>query len=85
MNVKGKMGILSMNATIAGQDGELSAGNDLSGWAFLLRTSASLGKLKLEGNLTMLSGDDNADDMDTNKFTFPQNNGTGWLHGRLTS
>ena len=81
LNAKSKMGIFSIDASIVGQDGELSRGNDLSGWAFLLRTSTSFGKLKLEGNLTMLSGDDNSLDNETNQWAFPQNNGTGWLHG----
>lgn len=81
LNATGKMGILSVNATVVGQDGELAPGNDLSGWALLLRTSASLGKLKLEGLLTMLSGDDDSSDNETNKFRFPHNNGSGWLMG----
>ena len=81
LHAKGKMGILSVNASVVGQDGELSSTMDLSGWAVLVRTSASLGKLKLEGNLTMLSGDDGSNARETGKFHFPQNNGSGWLHG----
>ena len=81
LHAKGKVGILSLNATVVGQEGEIAGGTDLSGWALLVRTSASLGKLKLEGNLTMLSGDDGSDANETGKFHFPQNNGSGWLHG----
>ncbi len=81
LHAKGKMGILSLNASVVGQDGELDGGKDLSGWAVLVRTSASLGKLKLSGNLTMLSGDDGSNAGETGKFHFPQNNGSGWLHG----
>ncbi len=81
LHAKGKVGIFNLNASVVGQDGELDGGTDLSGWAVLVRTSASLGKLKLEGNLTMLSGDDEGKDGETGKFHFPQNNGSGWLHG----
>ena len=80
LHAKAKMGIFNLNATVVGEDGEID-GTDLSGWALLVRTSTSLGKLKLEGNLTMLSGDDDADDNESNKFAFPSNNGSSWLMG----
>ena len=81
LNAKTKVGMFNLNTSAVFQDGEMSSTEDLSGWAFLVRTSTSLGKLKLSANLTMLSGDDNPGDGKSNKFTFPQNNGTGWLHG----
>ena len=80
LNAKTKVGILSVNATGVIQDGEIGT-SDQSGWAFLLRTSASLGKLKLMGNLTMLSGDDDSNANESGKFAFPHNNTSGWLMG----
>ena len=80
LHAKAKVGIFNLNATVVGEDGDLG-GQDLSGWALLLRTSTSLGRLKIEGNLTMLSGDDDADDNESNKFAFPSNNGSSWLMG----
>ena len=61
LTAKGKAGIFSVNASGVFQNGELSSTQDVSAWAMLLRTSTSLGKLKLSGNLTMLSGDDGSD------------------------
>ncbi len=58
LNAKGKMGIFNVNASGVFQSGEINAGTDLSAWAILARTSASFGRLKVMGNLTMLSGDD---------------------------
>ncbi|MCE2452529.1 MAG: hypothetical protein J4F48_06750, partial [Nitrospinae bacterium] len=58
LHAKTKVGILNVNGSVVIQEGDLSSGAELSGWAVLLRTSASLGKLKLSGNLTMLSGND---------------------------
>ena len=72
LHAKSKMGIISINATVVGQDGEVDTGVDLSAWAVLVRTSASFGRLKLEGNLTMLSGDDGSNTGETGKFHFPQ-------------
>ena len=81
LHAKSKMGILSINATVVGQEGEVDTGVDLSAWAVLVRTSASFGKLKLSGNLTLLSGDDGSNAGETGKFHFPQLGGSGWLHG----
>ena len=81
LHAKTKMGIFNMNASGVFQSGELDDSTDLSGWALLVRTSTSLGKLKLMGNLTMLSGDDGGDPKKSNKFTFPHNNTSGWLMG----
>ncbi len=75
------MGILSINASGVIQEGDLSSGKDLSGWAVLVRTSASLGKLKLSGNLTMLSGNDGSDAMEDGRFRTPQEGGSGWFFG----
>ena len=44
LNAKTKVGILSVNGSVVIQEGDLSSGDELSGWAVLLRTSASLGK-----------------------------------------
>jgi hypothetical protein len=81
LHAKGKMGILSINASGVIQEGDLSSGKDLSGWAVLVRTSASLGKLKLSGNLTMLSGNDGSDAMEDGRFNTPQEGGSGWFFG----
>lgn len=80
LNAKSKVGILSIDASGVVQDGEIGS-KDQSGWAFLVRTSASLGKLKLMGNLTMLSGDDDPTDNESSEFAFPHNNDSGWLMG----
>ena len=75
------MGILSVNASGVIQEGDLKSGKDLSGWAVLVRTSASFGKLKLSGNLTMLSGNDGSDDNEDGRFRTPQEGGSGWFIG----
>ena len=82
LNAKGKMGIMSINATGVYQGGEISDTVDLSGWAVLLRTSFAMGKLKLLANLTMLSGDKDGDsDGDLENFHFPQGgSGSGWVN-----
>ena len=81
LNAKTKMGILSLNATGVVQNGELSATQDISAWGFLVRASASLGKMKLRGNLTMLSGDDGSDASDNGRFRTPKNGASGWFQG----
>ena len=73
LNAKSKVGIFSVNASGVFQNGELSSTKDVSAWALLLRASTSLGKLKLGGNLTMLSGDDGSDPGESGKFTGPRN------------
>ena len=51
---------------------------DASGWALLVRRGkASLGKLKLAGNATMLSGDDNAGDREEGRFSKLMPTGAG--------
>ena len=87
LNAKTKMGIFSVNASGVVVGGDLNDDTDVSAWALLLRTSASFGKLKLKGNLTMLSGDDGSDAADSGKFVTPRystkiNNGdSGWFQG----
>ena len=81
LHAKGKVGMFNVNASAVFQEGELSSGKDLSGWAVLVRTSASMGKLKLMGNLTMLSGDDGSDASEDGRFRTPQEGGSGWFVG----
>ena len=79
LTAKGKAGIFNVNASGVFQSGELSSTRDVSAWALLLRTSTSLGRLKLSGNFTMLSGDDGSDPGESGKFTGPRNGaGTEW-------
>ena len=80
LHAKAKVGIFGVSATGVGVGGDASATMDASGWAFLLRSSASLGKLQLLANLTMLSGDDNTADNEEGNFSklFPN---AGDLHG----
>ena len=81
LHAKGKVGIFSVNATAVLQEGDLDDSTELSGWAVLVRTSATMGKLKLSGNLTMLSGDDDLSDGEDSRFRTPQNGGSGWFIG----
>lgn len=81
LNAKTKVGILNVNGSVVIQEGDLSSGAELSGWAVLLRTSASLGKLKLSGNLTMLSGNDGTKANEDGRFNTPQEGGSGWFVG----
>ena len=81
LHAKTKVGILNVNGSFVMQEGDLSNGKDLSGWAVLVRTSTSLGKLKLSGNLTMLSGDDGSDAGEDGRFRTPQEGGSGWFIG----
>jgi hypothetical protein len=81
LNAKTKVGILGLNVTGVVQTGELSATQDISAWGFLVRASASLGKMKLRGNLTMLSGDDGSDASDDGRFRTPKNGASGWFQG----
>ena len=86
LNAKGKAGIFSVNASGVFQSGELGDGRDVSAWALLLRASTSLGKLKLGGNVTMLSGDDGSDTSESGKFTGPRNGaGTEWAGKYIAS
>ena len=81
LHAKTKVGILSVNGSIVIQEGDLSSGDELSGWAVLVRTSTSLGKLKLSGNLTMLSGNDGTKAGEDGRFRTPQEGGSGWFFG----
>lgn len=81
VHAKTKVGILNVNGSVVIQEGDLSSGDELSGWAVLLRTSASLGKLKLSGNLTMLSGNDGTKAGEDGRFNTPQQGGSGWFVG----
>ncbi len=57
LNAKTKLGVVNVNASGVWQEGEVATGVDVSAWALLVRTSAGMGKLKLMGNITMLSGE----------------------------
>ena len=81
LNAKTKMGIFSVNASGVVQGGDLKDDTDVSAWAFLVRTSASFGKLNLKGNLTMLSGDDDSDATDSSLFVTPRAGKSGWFQG----
>ncbi|MDE0331795.1 MAG: hypothetical protein OXL41_07990 [Nitrospinae bacterium] len=81
LHAKTKVGILSVNASGVIVEGDLSSGDELSGWAVLVRTSTSLGKLKLSGNLTMLSGNDGTKAGEDGRFRTPQEGGSGWFVG----
>ena len=81
LHAKTKVGILNVNGSIVIQEGDLSSGDELSGWAVLVRTSTSLGKLKLSGNLTMLSGNDGSKAGEDGRFRTPQEGGSGWFFG----
>ena len=81
LHAKTKVGILNVNGSVVIQEGDLSSGDELSGWAVLVRTSTSLGKLKLSGNLTMLSGNDGSKAGEDGRFRTPQEGGSGWFDG----
>lgn len=91
LHAKAKMGIVNINASGIFQSGEVSDSVDLSAWGFLLRTSATFGKLKLMGNVTLFSGDEDRiagrghqagqPDGDLERFTFPSLGGVGWVVG----
>ena len=80
VTLKAKMGILGLNVTGVVQEGEMSSAEDISAWGFLVRASTSLGKLKLLGNATILSGDDEAGG-DRNQFLTPRGGSSGWFQG----
>ncbi len=64
-----KVGIIGLNLTGVTVGGDAGTDMDASGWAVLVRGSASLGKLKLMGKVTLLSGDDNgAADKEEGRF-----------------
>ncbi len=81
MTAKGKVGVFNLNATGVVQSGELSSTEDIGAWALLVRTSVSMGKLKLMGNATLLSGDDDATDNESNQFLTPRGGSSGWFQG----
>ena len=81
LHAKTKVGILNVNGSVVIQEGDLSSGDELSGWAVLVRTSTSLGKLKLSGNLTMLSGNDGSKAGEDGRFRAPQAGRSGWFTG----
>ena len=89
LHAKAKVGIFGVSATgvtvggdTTNKDGKVM---DASGWAMLLRSSANLGKLKLLANLTMLSGDDNMEDMEEGRFSSLFPNGGDIVSGILIS
>ncbi len=85
LHAKAKVGIFSVNATGVTVGGDYSDTMDASGWAFLLRNTASLGKLKLMANLTMLSGDDNETDKEVGEFSLLFPNAGDIVSGVLIS
>ena len=85
LHAKAKVGIFNVSATGVSVGGDKSADMDASGWAMLVRSSASMGKLKLMANLTMLSGDDNMDDNEEGRFSQLFPNGGDIVSGVLIS
>jgi hypothetical protein len=89
LHAKAKVGIFGLSATgvSVGGDTTNKAGDvmDASGWAFLVRSAASLGKMKLMANLTMLSGDDNMGDNEEGNFSNLFPNGGDIASGVLIS
>ena len=85
LHAKAKMGIFGVSATGVAVGGDAATDMDASGWAFLVRSAASLGKLKLMANLTMLSGDDNMDDNEEGRFNQLFPNGGDIVSGVLIS
>ena len=95
VNAKTKLGMVNVNASVVMQDGEVADGTDLSAWALLVRTSTSMGKMKLMGNITMLSGEEDdaiiaaegeasrttTSDGEYGGFLMPQLGGSGWVFG----
>jgi len=98
-NVKAKFGIADINMTGVYQDGSLEYSNgatgfvdtDLGGWAVLVRTWFTFGKLKLGYAGTFISGDDDVtnatgtfgrqSDKEMGRFIFPRNQGSGHILG----
>ena len=80
LTAKAKVGVFSLNATGVVQEGEMSSTQDISAWALLVRASTSMGRLKLMGNVTILSGDDTADN-DSSQFKTPRGGSSGWFQG----
>lgn len=85
LHAKAKVGIFGVSATGVAVGGDKSATMDASGWAMLVRSKASLGKMKLMANLTMLSGDDNMDDNEEGRFSSLFPNGGDIVSGVLIS
>ena len=81
LTAKAKVGVFNLNATGVVQNGELSSTEDIGAWALLVRTSVSMGKLKLMGNATLLSGDDDATDNESSQFLTPRGGSSGWFQG----
>ena len=81
VTAKAKVGVFSLNATGVVQEGEMSSEEDISAWAFLVRASTSMGRLKLMGNVTILSGDDTAGDGERSQFLTPRGGSSGWFQG----
>ena len=98
-NVKAKFGIASIDVTGVIQDGQLDYSQlatgrpdvDLGGYAVLIRTWFTFGKLKLGYAGTFISGDDDTTDAtgtfgqqadrDMSRFIFPRNQASGHLLG----
>ena len=83
LHAKAKVGIFNVSATGVSVGGDKSATMDASGWAMLVRSNASLGKMKLMANLTMLSGDDNMGDNEEGNFSNLFPNGGDIVSGVL--
>ena len=81
LTAKAKVGVFSLNATGVVQEGEMSSKQDISAWALLVRASTSMGRLKLKGNVTLLSGDDDAGDRESSQFLTPRGGSSGWFQG----
>jgi hypothetical protein len=98
INAKAKFGIADIDASIVLNDGEINYSRDnslpdveLDGWAALVRTWFTFGKLKLGYAGTFISGDDDRTsgtgvlgqqpDNELSRFVFPQLNKAGQLLG----
>ena len=98
INAKAKFGIADIDASIVMNDGEINYARssslpdvELDGWAALVRTWFTFGKLKLGYAGTFISGDDDRTDKtgvsgqqpdnELSRFVFPQLNKAGQLLG----
>jgi hypothetical protein len=86
LHAKTKVGIIGLDLTGVTVGGDAATDMDASGWAVLVRASASLGKLKLMGKATILSGDDNgAADAEEGRFSHLMPGGGQFIAGVMVT
>lgn len=85
LNAKTKVGIVGLNLSGVSVGGDASATSDASGWALLASGKAGLGKLTLIGTAIMLSGDDNANDMEEGRFSHLMPGGGQFISGVMVT